>query len=213
MLDPRDPWGHIGYWGDHQIVYLLRFLEASARFAPGTLEGLLGREIFCYADVPYRIKPYAEIVADPRHTIVFDDERAARDRRARRRRRDRRQAASATAPARVHHVGLLEKLLVPALAKLSNLVPDGGIWMNTQRPEWNDANNALVGNGVSMVTLFHLRRYLDFLERLLEPLGDGRAAGLRARWLAWFRRLHAVPARAPAAGGRRTPWTTASGGG
>ena len=34
--------------------------------------------------------------------------------------------------------------------------------MNTQRPEWNDANNALVGNGVSMVTLYYLRRFLSF---------------------------------------------------
>ena len=34
--------------------------------------------------------------------------------------------------------------------------------MNTQRPEWNDANNALVGNGVSMVTLYYLRRFLKF---------------------------------------------------
>jgi hypothetical protein len=40
--------------------------------------------------------------------------------------------------------------------------------MNTQRPEWNDANNALVGNGVSMVTLYYLRRFLKFFEQLLE---------------------------------------------
>ena len=55
----------------------------------------------------------------------------------------------------VYQVNLLiEKLLVPLLAKLGNLVVDGGIWLNTQRPEWNDANNALVGNGLSMVTLY-----------------------------------------------------------
>ena len=24
--DPHDPWSHIGYWGDHQGVYLLKFL-------------------------------------------------------------------------------------------------------------------------------------------------------------------------------------------
>ncbi len=188
VLDPREPWGHIGYWGDHQIVYLLRLLEAVVRTAPGTLEGLLGEEIFCYADVPYRIRPYDAIVADPRHTIDFDAERAARiaDRVAAggtdgKLVRDRTGA--------LHRAGLLEKLLVPALAKLSNLVPDGGIWMNTQRPEWNDANNALVGNGVSMVTLFHLRRYLDFLGRRLEPLGDAGAPVSR-EVLAWFRRLH-----------------------
>ena len=42
---------------------------------------------------------------------------------------------------------LAEKLLTLLLAKLVNFVPEGGIWMNTQRPEWNDANNALVGKG------------------------------------------------------------------
>ena len=67
----------------------------------------------------------------------------------------------------VHQVNLLEKLLVPLLAKLGNLVVDGGIWLSTQRPEWNDANNALVGHGVSMVTLYYMRRYVRFLQELL----------------------------------------------
>ena len=34
--------------------------------------------------------------------------------------------------------------------------------MNTERPEWNDANNALVGYGLSMVTAGHLLRYVRF---------------------------------------------------
>jgi hypothetical protein len=46
-------------------------------------------------------------------------------------------------------------------------VPEGGIWMNTQRPEWNDANNALVGKGLSVVTLCYLRQYLAFCQDLL----------------------------------------------
>jgi hypothetical protein len=25
--DPDDPWSHIGYWGDHQIIYLLKLLQ------------------------------------------------------------------------------------------------------------------------------------------------------------------------------------------
>ncbi|MBT7815428.1 MAG: hypothetical protein HN566_01670, partial [Polaribacter sp.] len=33
---------------------------------------------------------------------------------------------------------------------------------------WNDANNALVGNGVSMVTLNYLRRFINFFEGILE---------------------------------------------
>jgi hypothetical protein len=61
---------------------------------------------------------------------------------------------------------------------------DGGIWLNTQRPEWNDANNALVGSGLSVVTLAHLRRYLAFLAGQFQ--GDARFAisGEVATWLA-----------------------------
>jgi hypothetical protein len=29
--DPEDPWVSIGYWGDHQIIYLLKFLELKAK--------------------------------------------------------------------------------------------------------------------------------------------------------------------------------------
>ena len=39
--------------------------------------------------------------------------------------------------------------------------------MNTQRPEWNDANNALVGKGLSVVTLAYLRRALTLAGDLL----------------------------------------------
>ncbi len=62
----------------------------------------------------------------------------------------------------IYQVNLTEKILVTLLAKLSNFIPEAGIWLNTQRPEWNDANNALVGSGVSMVTLYYLRRFLKF---------------------------------------------------
>ncbi len=61
-----------------------------------------------------------------------------------------------------------KKLLILLLAKLVNFVPEGGIWMNTQRPEWNDANNALVGKGLSVVTLCYLRRTLAFYKDLLQ---------------------------------------------
>jgi hypothetical protein len=68
----------------------------------------------------------------------------------------------------VLHVTLAEKLLTLLLAKLVNFVPEGGIWMNTQRPEWNDANNALVGKGLSVVTLCYLRRTIVFCKELLQ---------------------------------------------
>ena len=65
------------------------------------------------------------------------------------------------------YVTFIEKALATVLAKVSNFIPEGGIWMNTQRPEWNDANNALVGNGVSVVTLCYLRRFLKFMDKVL----------------------------------------------
>ncbi|MEM6532341.1 MAG: hypothetical protein AAF654_06945 [Myxococcota bacterium] len=164
--DPEDPWSYIGYWGDHQIIYLLKLLEFSKQFHPDRLGALLLEPLFAYANVPYRIKTYEALLDDPKNTVTFD-EAVAED-------IERRVDAIGAdgklvfdADGAVYQVNLLEKLLVPVLAKLGNLVPTGGIWMNTQRPEWNDANNALVGQGLSMVTLYYLRRYLLFLDTVL----------------------------------------------
>jgi hypothetical protein len=166
LPDPADPWANIGYWGDHQIVYLLRLLEATDRFLPGEIGRRLTARVHTYADVPYRIVDYDDLVANPKATIRFD---AAANARAERRVADIGGDGRLVvgADGEIVAVTLLEKLLVTALAKLSNYVPGAGIWMNTQRPEWNDANNALVGYGTSMVTLFHLRRFLDHLRTLV----------------------------------------------
>ena len=91
----------------------------------------------------------------------------------------------------VAHVTLFEKLLVPALSKLSNWVPGGGIWMNTQRPEWNDANNALAGNGVSMVTAYYLRRYLTFLVDLWTA-SDVESVVVSTEVATWLRAVSAA---------------------
>lgn len=165
--NPADPWSHIGYWGDHQLIYLLRLLESQERFQPGQLAAALDRPAYASAQVPYRIAGFEAMVADAKHTIAFDQEQHTRLlARAAELGADGRLIAGADGLPRL--VSLAEKLLVPALAKLSNLVPGGGIWLNTQRPEWNDANNALAGWGLSVVTVGHLRRYLVFLDRLLD---------------------------------------------
>ena len=166
--DHEDPWSSIGYWGDHQVIYLQKLLEWSGRFHPGRLEAWLRRDLFSYANVPYRIAGYPAMQRDPHATIEFD---AAQNRAI------EQLSARLGSDARlvqghgggVRHVNLTEKLLVLVLTRLTNFVPGGGIWMNTQRPEWNDANNALVGYGVSMVTLNYLRRMLVHLERELRP--------------------------------------------
>jgi hypothetical protein len=160
--DPEDPWANIGYWGDHQIIYLLKLLEWARRFEPQRLDDWLDAEYCTYAQVPYRIRSFKKICENPRETIDYDRELAAQI--------DSRVASFGSdgkllqnRDGGIYRATLGEKLLVPALAKLTNFVPEGGIWLNTQRPEWNDANNALAGYGLSMVTVYYLRRYLRFL--------------------------------------------------
>jgi hypothetical protein len=164
--EPESPWANIGYWSDHQIIYLLKLLEGLERCEPGRLEALLNRRSYSHVHVPYRIKPYAELLADPADSIVFDWD-LEHTIKARVAERGTDGKLLPAADGQVLHVSLAEKLLLLALAKLVNFVPEGGIWMNTQRPEWNDANNALVGKGLSVVTLAYLRRYLVFCRALL----------------------------------------------
>ncbi|MFP4547879.1 MAG: hypothetical protein ACLFQM_07080 [Fidelibacterota bacterium] len=169
VADPDDPWSYIGYWGDHQIVYLLKLLEISHQYHPGKLQKLLLKPIFTYANVPYRIRDYAEILRDPHNTVDFVPElNEAIDQRVKKMGNDGKLVMDAKE--HVYQVNLSEKILVPILAKLSNFIPEAGIWMNTQRPEWNDANNALVGYGVSMVTLYYLRKHLEFCLELFNSL-------------------------------------------
>ena len=178
VLEPDNSWSNIGYWGDHQINYLLKLLELSQKYHPGKLEELLDREIFVYANVPYRIKGYRDLVSDPRNTVLYDDAASeAIGRRAQELGSDGKLMPLADGS--ICRVSLLEKLLVPVLSKMGNFVPGGGIWMNTQRPEWNDANNALVGYGLSMVTLCYLRRFLVLFSTLLdgEETGSSEVSG------------------------------------
>jgi hypothetical protein len=169
--EPNNPFSSLGYWGDHQIIYLLRLLEGLHSHFPERLRALLRTDVFSYANVPYILKPYEEIEADSKHTVVFD------------RQRDHDIAALCQAmgtdgqlvlkDSNVYCVGLMEKLIVPLLGKMANVHLDGGVWMNTQRPEWNDANNAIVGIGLSMVTVYHMRAYVQFLLELVREEKDG----------------------------------------
>lgn len=165
-IEPNDPWSYIGYWGDHQIIYLLKFLEFIEKYSPNTLAKYFDQDIFVYANVPYKIKSYSDILKNSKDTIVLDtvsEERIIQNRNE----LGADGALIQDANSNIYKVNLIEKLLATVLAKMSNFIPEGGIWMNTQRPEWNDANNALVGNGVSMVTLCYLRRFFNFFEDIV----------------------------------------------
>lgn len=167
ISDPDDPWSYIGYWGDHQIIYLLKFLEFYQNHEPEALKKLFDQDLFVYANVPYRIKSFDEIIKDPKDTILFDVE-TDKDIHQKVTSLGADGALLGSQKSDIHHVNFIEKMLASVLSKVSNFIPEGGIWMNTQRPEWNDANNALVGNGVSMVTLYYLRRFLKFFEPLIQ---------------------------------------------
>jgi hypothetical protein len=164
-IEPDDPWSYIGYWGDHQIIYLLKFLEFSESHYPGRLQSYFDEDIFVYTNVPYKIKPYEELLSNPKDTVDFDHNLDVEITE------NRSQVGADSAllrdqSNRIAEVNFVEKMLATVLAKMSNFIPEGGIWMNTQRPEWNDANNALVGNGVSVVTMCYMYRFLKFIDTL-----------------------------------------------
>jgi hypothetical protein len=161
--DEEDSWVSIGYWGDHQIVYLLKLLELEAKIRPDQLSARLNSLSYVFADVPYRLKSWEKTLENPRDTVDFD--RALHSELM-----ERKATIGADglllrdAAGDLVRVSLAEKLILPAAVKLANMVPGGGLWMNTQKPEWNDANNALAGCGLSVVTAAYLYRYLGFLE-------------------------------------------------
>jgi hypothetical protein len=160
--NPDDPWAYIGYWGDHQIIYLQKLLELSDKFHPGKLDDMLAQEIFTYANVPYQIKPYEQIVENPKDTVLFNQELNEQIQTEVLHLGADAKLLKSNSGFQIYKVNLGEKILSTLLSKMSNFIPEAGIWLNTQRPEWNDANNALVGNGTSMVTLYQLYRFLKF---------------------------------------------------
>ena len=189
--EPNSPWSNIGYWGDHQIVYLLKLLEWSRSFEPKRLNLLLDDQSCAYAQVPYRIRTFEEVVNDPQNTIEYDHVLAGQieERVAEMGADGKLLQCAGGGPL---HVSLLEKLLVPALAKLTNFVPEGGVWLNTQRPEWNDANNALVGSGLSMVTTCYLRRFLVFMIDWLSNSNVPETCPVSPEVVTLLRSVHAV---------------------
>jgi hypothetical protein len=174
VFDAADPWSHIGYWGDHQIIYLLRLLEGQEHFQPGRIRARINDRRHTYARIPYEIHGLDDLLRDPKHSIHFNSS-------LHRELLEKSLGLGGDGKLQTDGNGdillvtLAEKLLVPLLVKLTNLVPGGGIWLNTQRPEWNDANNALAGWGLSVVTVCYLRRYLVFLEKLV---GEGAPAAI-----------------------------------
>lgn len=189
-IEPDNPWSYIGYWGDHQIIYLLKFLEFLQAYYPEKLEDYFQNDSFVYANVPYRIKPHEALLEDPKNTIDYDHE-AGQKIDLKRGEIGGDGALLRETHVFIYKVNFIEKLMATMLAKIANFIPEGGIWMNTQRPEWNDANNALVGNGVSMVTLYYLRRFLVYFQDILAKTNH-KQVSVSEELLDCFRRIEAT---------------------
>ena len=190
VSDPDDPWSHIGYWNDHQIIYLLKLLEHLNNYNPKLLAQLFKKKIFSYANIPYRLRSFKRIAENPKETIDFDFKaNSAIQNIVEQIGTDGKLVLKNNK--RVYHVNMCEKLLVLSLAKICNYVPGAGIWLNTQRPEWNDANNALVGNGASMVTIYYLRRFLNFFEELINQIDEEKIIISTEVWW-WFEAVNKI---------------------
>ena len=70
--EPEDPWANFGYWGDHQVIYLVKLIELCRNTNPELLEQWLGNPSFVYANLPYRIRDFDAIVRDSKNTIDYD---------------------------------------------------------------------------------------------------------------------------------------------
>lgn len=168
--EPNNPWANIGYWNDHQIIYLAKLLELQDKYDAKVLPELLNKKIFTAANVPYHIKMYSDIEKNPRDTITFM--RDLNDKILADAKKYGSDAKLCGKDGNPFLMTMAAKILQLILTKLANFVPYGGIWLNTQRPEWNDANNALAGYGLSVVTLCYLRRMMVFARGLFEKSDD-----------------------------------------
>ena len=123
--DPGHPWSNIGYWGDHQLVYLLRSSSSRASTTRPRSRPAGAAASSPTPTSPTEFRPYAEIADRTRATPSASTPTAHARIQAR--------AAELGSDGRLLHgeaglvrVTLVEKLLVPALAKLANFVPGGG---------------------------------------------------------------------------------------
>ena len=162
-----NPWAQFGFWGDHQVIYLQKILEFLWKYEGEKFISLLNEGLFSTANIPYRIKSYGEILKDPRNSIRFDYELDSKLRK-----NEKEFGTDARCiqnkDGSLQLTTLTTKIIQIILAKMLNHIPEAGIWMNTQRPEWNDANNALAGYGTSVVTMCYLERMLSFLVKIFE---------------------------------------------
>ena len=160
---------NIGYWGDHQITYLSRLLELSVNNPDRMREGC--RCPCSLLPTCPMLKSHQELVTDPRQSILFDWEQHESS-------ETRRQKFGSDG--RLVHDG--DDLLQVTFGKNADpgVVQDVNVgarrWhLDVHPAAENDANNALAGYGLSMVTASYLHRHVVLLQTLLQDVNSARA--------------------------------------
>ena len=69
--EPDNPWSNIGYWSDHQIIYLQKLLRLPKRCSPAHWPNSESAD-FRLCQRPYRLRSYQEMLKDWYNTIDFD---------------------------------------------------------------------------------------------------------------------------------------------
>ena len=165
--DPNNPWAQYGYWGDHQVIYFDKLLEFYAKTNYEKLLSSINERVYTSSNVPYRLVDYKKILEKPRNSLVFDYELSDKLAAATKKYGSDQKLVLDT-NGQPYLLTFAAKVMQIVLTKAANFVPGGGIWLNTQRPEWNDANNALAGYGLSVVTLCYLCRFINTLLDIFE---------------------------------------------
>ncbi len=216
--DPTNPWAQIGYWGDHQIIYFEKLLELYSQTNYEKLLADINERIYTSTNVPYRIAAYKKILEDPRNTIIFDKALSNNLQQASKKYGSDKKlildtgspdaSDSQLAQGQPYLLTFAAKVMQIVLTKAANFVPGGGIWLNTQRPEWNDANNALAGYGLSVVTLCYLCRFINTLSELFEksPVKKVTLPKTEIKFLRAVKKIYAE-FNEQSAGGKKSPAT------
>ena len=76
--DPEDPWSYIGYWGDHQIIYLLKLLELSRTFIPHGSPSCCGGASSATPTCRTASASFYDLLEDSKNTVDYDQELADR---------------------------------------------------------------------------------------------------------------------------------------
>ena len=116
VSDQDDPWSYIGYWNDHQIIYLQKLLEQLNNYDPKKLNQIFSQEIYSYANIPYKLRKFSDIISNPKETIDFDHHKNKKILKSvKSYGTDIKLIQNLKGD--VYHVNLCEKLIVLALAK------------------------------------------------------------------------------------------------